>query len=360
MMTDVSGVTPSETTAPHQPVRRKRGVLFWTRRVLKYLVIGLVVVVLLGVVYQTVATAIDKRNFPPPGQLFNVDGRQMHIHCMGAGNPTVILEAGGFSFSVEWYWVQRQLAQTTRVCAYDRAGTGWSESSPTPRSGVQIARELRTLLAEAGIPGPYVLVGHSLGGILTRIYASQYPDDVIGIALVDTAFLRPRSFHDQGEFDQWKAQNDLLQAFLWALVRTGVLRFVIGGEIQAMGYPPDIAAAFTALKSTNQSFDTYYAEAIPARWELGEQSIAAENLGALPLMVLWADHPEVLEMPAEDQEIFKAIQQDVAAYSSNSAVRTIAGSDHGSIIGNEQYAQQVSDAILDVMEAAQTGDPLTR
>ena len=104
--------------------------------------------------YQDVATENDKRTYVAPGQLLDVDGHQMHILCTGEGSPTVILEAAGGHFSATWGLVQPQVAQNTRVCAYDRAGYGWSEPGPEPRDAGQIATELHTLLAEAGIKPP--------------------------------------------------------------------------------------------------------------------------------------------------------------------------------------------------------------
>ena len=116
-----------------------------------------------------------------------VGGHRLHIDCVGQGSPTVILESGLGTMSVDWANVQPEVAKTTRVCAYDRAGTGWSEPGPEPRDPQQIARELHTLLGNAGIDGPYVLVGQSFGGLYVRMYAAQYPKEVEGMVLVDAS-----------------------------------------------------------------------------------------------------------------------------------------------------------------------------
>ena len=113
-------------------------------------------------------------------------GYQLHIHCLGEGNPTVILEAALPGASAHWGWVQPDIATTTRVCAYDRAGMGWSDPGPEPRDAQTIASELHTLLDNARIEGPYVLVGHSFGGLYARMYTAQYPDEVAGMVLVDS------------------------------------------------------------------------------------------------------------------------------------------------------------------------------
>jgi pimeloyl-ACP methyl ester carboxylesterase len=159
----------------------------WVRRI----IIGLVGVAILfaaaGAVYQSVSATLDRRAHPMPGQLVDVGGYKMHIDCTGQGSPTVILESGlGDSF-FSWQKVQPKIAQFTRVCSYDRAGLGYSDSSPRPRTSNDFAEELHTLLHYAGIPPPYVLVGHSMGGFTVRLYASLYRSEVAGMVLVDSS-----------------------------------------------------------------------------------------------------------------------------------------------------------------------------
>jgi pimeloyl-ACP methyl ester carboxylesterase len=348
--------TPETTTNTTLP--RRRGCLFYVRRVLKWSVIGLLLLVIVGVVYQTVATESDKRTYAtPPGQFHTVNGLKMHLHCLGEGSPTIILEAGGYSFSTEWYWIHRQLAKTNRTCAYDRAGAGWSDPSTEPRTAIQITKDLHGLLQQANIPAPYILAGHSFGGILNRVYTSQYPDEVAGIVLVDSAHIRPAAYKDRNEFEEWKRGSDILQGSLWVLVRTGVMRFIIRSELEAAGYPPEAVAQLTALKSTNLSFDTYYAESVPVRWELTQVWKAAQKLGTRPLIVLWDERSHLSDGEAK---IFREIREEIASYSSNSVTRFIPGANHTSIQGNEQYAQQVTTAILEVVDAARAGKPLAK
>jgi pimeloyl-ACP methyl ester carboxylesterase len=126
--------------------------------------------------------------FPPPGRLIDVGGWKLHLNCTGrktGAQPTVILESGIGDFSVEWSLVQPGIAKFARVCSYDRAGDGWSEMGPFPRTYRQIVYELHTLLDRAGERGPFVLVGHSYGGWLVRAYQSAYPSDVAGLILLD-------------------------------------------------------------------------------------------------------------------------------------------------------------------------------
>ena len=132
--------------------------------------------------------------FPPPGKLVDIGGWRLHIHCLGSASPTtptVILESGLGDFSVEWSLVQPGVASFARVCTYDRAGDGWSDVGPYPRTFHQIVYELHTLLEKAGERSPYVLVGHSYGGWLVRLFQSAYPADVSGLVLVDAGAQDP-------------------------------------------------------------------------------------------------------------------------------------------------------------------------
>jgi pimeloyl-ACP methyl ester carboxylesterase len=123
---------------------------------------------------------------PPPGKLVDIGGYKLHIYCTGKGDPTVVLIAGGGDFSFDWSLVQPEVSHFARVCSYDRAGSAWSDLGPTPRTMHQEAYELHLLLKKAGIKGTYLLVGHSIGGLIARIYADQYPKEVVGIVLVDS------------------------------------------------------------------------------------------------------------------------------------------------------------------------------
>jgi pimeloyl-ACP methyl ester carboxylesterase len=133
--------------------------------------------------------------FPPPGRLVDIGGHRLHIQCDGpeGASPTVILEAGGNAFSAAWGLIQPEVANLTRVCSYDRAGLGWSDSGPSPRIAETAAEELHELLLNAREKGPFVLVGHSYGGVVIRKYFDLYPDDVAGLAFVDPSNRKQRS-----------------------------------------------------------------------------------------------------------------------------------------------------------------------
>src|SRR5215471_422569 len=122
----------------------------------------------------------------PPGKVIDIGGYRLHLNCSGNKGPTVVLIAGAGDFSFDWSLVQPKIGEFARVCSYDRAGFAWSDPGPTPRTMKQEAFELHLLLAAAGIKGPYLLVGHSLGGLIARVYFDQYPQEVAGIVLVDS------------------------------------------------------------------------------------------------------------------------------------------------------------------------------
>jgi pimeloyl-ACP methyl ester carboxylesterase len=140
-----------------------------------------------GALYEMIGRWRDVRRFPQHGHLVNVGSIRMNIDCSGKGSPTVILESGSGGPSLDWQMVQPEVAKFARVCSYDRAGYGWSDSGPEPRSSLQIAYELKQLLEASGEKGPYVLVGHSMGGYDIRVYTGLYPNDVAGMVLVDAS-----------------------------------------------------------------------------------------------------------------------------------------------------------------------------
>ncbi|MFZ1141145.1 MAG: alpha/beta hydrolase [Candidatus Sulfotelmatobacter sp.] len=159
----------------------------WPRRIILGLLAFLLILAAAGAIYENISEARDRRFSPMSGKLFDVGGYTMHIDCTGEGSPAVILESGLGDTYVSWRKVQPQIAQLTRVCSYDRAGIGYSDSSSRPRTSKVMAEELHALLQVAGIAPPYVLVGHSLGGYNVRLYASLYRNEVAGMVLVDAS-----------------------------------------------------------------------------------------------------------------------------------------------------------------------------
>lgn len=312
---------------------------------------------LAGVVYQAIGSAQDTRRYPPPGQLVDVGGYRMHIHCMGEGSPAVILDHVGDTNSAQWGLVQPAVARQTRVCAYDRAGFGWSDPGPAPRDARQSARELRALLANAGLPGPYLIAGHSFGANVARIFAADYPDDVAGLVLVDPGFVDDRPGVPADVQEQINNDGGFITRAAPFLTRIGLLRLAAAlGALPGHGdLPADLGKAFDAHQQTTQFWETFHrqGDAFPVT---SAQVLAAEQqMGALPLLVLSADQPQ------EDawRQAWTTVNEEIAALAPNGIHRTVPGSNHMSLALNREHADVTSAAILEMVEALRLGQPLS-
>src|SRR5919107_2315333 len=285
--------------------RPRRGLGSWIRRGLVWLIAGLLVLAVMGAIYQVIATQIDQRTYPPPGEMVDVGAHSLHINCLGEGSPTVILEAANFGMSAHWVRVQQQLAQTTRVCGYDRAGMGWSEPGPEPRDARQISSELHTLLKGAGTEGPYVLVGHSYGGLYTQMYAGRYPEEVAGVVLLDSS--HPEQFTRSPEGRAMYEQTRRMGAVIPWLTRFGVIRLTNFYPAHP-DLPPQQRAQIEAFNSSTQQVATTVEE-FSATPETNSQVRSMGSIGAKPLAVISAGKqlPDWLEM-----------QDELAALSPNS------------------------------------------
>ena len=165
-----------------------------------YIAVAVGVLLLAGVLYQALGVRCDLKRFPPPGKFVRLQNRRVHLRDMGEGSPTALFESGLMSTVLTWQQIQPQLAQVTRVVSYDRPGLGWSDPGPEPRTASRIVDELHALLAEAKIPPPYVLVGHSFGGLTMPLFAARYPEEVCGVVLIDP--VAPAEWHPPSERDR--------------------------------------------------------------------------------------------------------------------------------------------------------------
>jgi pimeloyl-ACP methyl ester carboxylesterase len=279
---------------------------------------GLVVAASLGgSVYESVAEAADVRAYPAPGRMIDVGGYRLHLNCVGTGTPTVVIDAGWGDSSVSWSSrVQPAAATTARVCTYDRAGMGYSEPGPLPRTAERFARELHALLDGAGVPGPYVLVGHSAGGLAVRVFAHEYAAEVAGVVLIES--MSPSGARPSPSASPTESDSPSLVD--WAITlpaRTGLLR-VLSGPLQlSAGLSPEVAAASTAVSVTPRYLQTWLDEGKGMPASLA-QAGAVTSLGAVPLIVLssglrvaeeqdWRRmQSELLELSSSSQQLFAA------------------------------------------------------
>jgi len=175
--------------------------------------------------YQRAGERRDTRLHPPPGKFVDLGTHRLHLLEEGQGSPTIILEAGLMSTNLSWTDIRRKLAESYRVVTYDRAGLGWSDIGPMPRTAERIVDELHSLLALAAIPGPYVLVGHSFGGLTMPLFATRYPEKIAGMVLVDPVV--PAEWNPPSEQDLKRATIGSAVCRRAALLsRAGVIRFV--------------------------------------------------------------------------------------------------------------------------------------
>jgi pimeloyl-ACP methyl ester carboxylesterase len=323
--------------------------------------LGLLVVLLalavLGAIYQAIATELAERAYPPPGEMVDVGGYSLHINCVGQGSPTVILDAGSGLFSAQWVRVQRQVSDTARVCSYDRAGMGWSEMGPQPRDAQQITSEVHTLLGKAGIEGPYVLVGHSFGGMYMQTYAARYPDEVAGVALVDSS-TDPDQFSQRPEAQDSNEPQKQTSAVGSQLVRLGVSLPARLGIVRLLSNldpaPPELPqqqrAQTDALTPSTREFTTFVLELLAPTQTL--RLGTPGSLGNKPLAVLTA--------PKQAEPGWLKHQDKLATLSSNSIHRVVKGATHESLLYEKRDAQATSAAIVEVVAAVRNDRPLAQ
>jgi pimeloyl-ACP methyl ester carboxylesterase len=337
--------------------KAKSGYFIWIKRIFLTLLSLIVVLALSGLTYQTISTQVDKNKYPAPGQLIDIGGYRLHLYCMGeptAGSPTVILEQGLGGTSPAWALIQPQVAKETRVCAYDRAGLGWGDPAPagTPRDGQHVTEELHTLLQKAGIPGPYVVVGHSSGGLYALFFAHQYLEEVVGLVLLDSS-------HP----DQWNTpvaqglyqSNARIYSVTSTLARLGLLRLRAKSQ-PALGLPDLPNKELLAFNSAKQDWDAQAGEFF-ATMDLDNEVRAAGSLGDLPLFVLTAtDHGG----PAEMEQTWQGLQNEPAQLSTNSMHKVLDGARHESLWADPKYAGESVTAILKVVAAALHGTQLQK
>jgi pimeloyl-ACP methyl ester carboxylesterase len=297
-------------------------------RWLLYPVFAVLLLASIGGAYETVAEATEANANSMPGQLIDVGGHRLHLSCTGSGSPTVVLEPGGGGMSADLELVTQAVARDTRVCVYDRAGRGWSEPADTPHDATQIATDLHTLLDRGHVPGPYVLAGHSFGGLYTLTFAARYPDEIAGMVLVDSTApaSKPRATlrSDEGSYD--------------------------------------LTGRVSALISTSARLGLGRLAGVPAshvRSTIDEYVRANSSSRAAATLVDFADKPLiVLTAGIGSSPAWMTVHEHLATLSSNNAHRVIEGAIHADLIADEKGAAATTQAILDVVSSIRTNEPV--
>jgi pimeloyl-ACP methyl ester carboxylesterase len=211
---------------------------------------GIGALIALGFAYEIAGSSYDRRRYRPPGKLFDIGPCRLHLNQQGTGEPVVILEAGIAGSSLGWAVVQEKLAAFTTVCSYDRAGLGWSDNCALPRSATQLAAELHTLLDRAEVVGPYVLVGHSFGGLLIRSYSHSFPGQVAGLVMLDPVSLTawaPCPPHDRKRLEMGVrlARRGAVLAHL------GIVRAALTALVSGARHLPQLVAKASAQHASS-------------------------------------------------------------------------------------------------------------
>src|SRR2546421_5699386 len=319
-----------------------------TRRLILYpLFVGLVVAAV-GGGYETIQEQVDRSTTAMPGHLVDVGGRRLYVHCTGSGSPTVVLVSGLAETSVYWGgWIAPAVAQNTTVCAYDRAGQGWSDPPASPQDGVAVVTDLHTLLDHAQIPSPYVLVGHSTGGVYVRIFATRYPDQVAGMVLLDS---QPNEALTG--LPDFPAQHSTLRrasALFPSLARLGVFRLVNQFASDPLPVPTrDAERAVISTANLNRIQRDEFAE-LPMTLS---EAATLTTIGDRPLIVVTAGKGA--------QAGWLPLQDKMTGLSTKSAHRVLPETDHPGLIHDMTGAAQASQAILDVAASVRSGMPLPK
>jgi pimeloyl-ACP methyl ester carboxylesterase len=322
-------------------IRVRRSLTAGSGRWLLYPVVAVMAAAAVGGAVETIGLTSDRSSYAMPGRLVDVGGHRLHLNCTGSGGPTVVLMSGLGGNSAGWARIAPAVAGASRVCAYDRAGQGWSEDAADPKDGVAAAADLHTLLDRAGEDGPYVLVGHSIGGDHAMVYAERYPEQVAGMVLLDATspYRTPAGTVHAGPPGP--------VAVVPSLLRLGIGRLLPTSFWSAL--PEPAASEYTAFAASPRGWSNTVDETATMPVLLS-QAQELSTLGSAPLMVLSADGLDADPVRADAHE-------RMAELSTNSSHRQ-ADAPHSGLLDEEGGAADSVQAIDDVVQAVRTGGTL--
>lgn len=338
--------TPSPASPPPPPRRRRGRVL---RRTALVLAAALVALPLAGAGYETWASRDADRRYPAPGRLVDVGDHALHVDVRGSGSPVVVLEAGSGETSIGWQAVADALAEHTTVVSYDRAGYAWSTPSDEPRTGDAVVADLRAALAASGLEGPYVLVGHSMGGLYARLLAERHPDEVAGLVLVDA---RPEddARDTAAVLEREGRPADPPPWLLGALQRTGVLR-LLADDLLAGAVPAEERERFLDVVATPAFFAARQQEADLIGST--EDAVRGQDLGDTPVRVIARGEAQDYAAAgisaaggAELERVWQDGQRAMTGLSTDSRLVVAEGSGH--LVPHDR-PDVVVDQVLDVL-----------
>src|SRR5216684_8347678 len=291
----------------------------------------LAAILVLLIIAQASGQGSAAQEYPPPGRLVDIGGRKLHLYCTGTGSPTVILMAGGGAFSIDWALVQPKVAQSIRVCSYDRAGLAWSDPGPADETVEQTISELHIRLKDGGEKGPYLLVGASVGGIYIQAYQRAFPKEVAGLVFSNSSNRIGRLVNGKPGLIWELTEEQIRSTFPLAASDKGPAPTSEDDPFDRL--PPDLRSVRLRLdyklwqkwEPTKETADSTLSWRKEFRKEFAETDANKDHpLGALPVVVLSSDPPA----PESERH-----SQDEAAprldfLSSNTVHVTATGSGH--------------------------------
>lgn len=328
-------------------VRVRREMRSRAGRVQLYAVFSILALCAVGGAWHTVRSAGEVNPYLASGSLVTVEGHQLRLECTGSGSPTVVLEPGAGGTAASMGRIAPAVAAQARTCVYDRAGRGGSEPAAAAQDGAQIATDLHTLLHRAGVSGPYVLAGHSFGGLYVRTFAAHYPDEVAGLVLLEsTASSEPAKSVIPAAANSSDDATGRFATLASLAAPVGLARLF--GDLARGSLPAryeDQLAYDIAQGNTVRSVADEYLRA----GDSVQEAASLRDFGDKPLFVLTA---------GENPESWMTSQKQSAALSTNSVWRVVDGSTHQGLLQEKQYADQTSEAVLDVVTAVRTNQRL--
>jgi pimeloyl-ACP methyl ester carboxylesterase len=326
----------------------RRSLHSWSRRALLYPAFVLLALVALGGAFETVTEATTSNKPPSGGQTYVVAGHSLYLRCVGSGSPAVILFNGLGERTPSWAWVQGDVARQTQVCVFDRAGQGWSGKGVGRQDAHQLSADVQGLLAAAKVSGPYVVAGHSVGGVYALAYAMDHPKDVAGVALIDSA--TPYQFEALPDYPRFYSMWRRVSALLPTFARAGIAR-VAPDTTGSASLPADAQDQARAFASLPRELSADHEEFVELRTVL-TQVKSLTSLDGKPLFVLTAD--------VGQQSGWFAAQDRLATLSTDTVHQTAQGATHEALIEDRKYAAVSGQSIAAVVRAVRTNAPLTR
>ncbi len=319
-----------------------------TKMTALYLVQLLIIMLVVGRIYEVMAEARDDTRFPPPGQLFDVDGHLMHIHCQGQGSPTIVVEQDNGAQSLGWSEVNENMSRISRTCAYDRVGMGYSEPVGKQTSASDIAQNLQLLLQAADITDELVLVGWSAGGIYQREFYRQFPERVKGMVLVDSALEQQTERLPPAAAEE---TFNPLQVYQY-LAPFGVVRLIGRVERQFANstFSAPIRDRLIAVNLKSHMYRTLLAESASFDAELA-QLRTPPSLNSLPLIVISEGKPDSAFMQ-ENLALWTELQEELRKLSTNSKHVVAENSPHPI---HRYEPELIVESVAEVVSAAKTG-----